>query len=54
MAILKPVHNIGFKVGVVDCDVFCVINSFEHNYGFEDKVKVFLNVGAKINSNVNC
>ena len=45
---IETVRNVGLRVGVVDCDVFCVMNSFEHNYGYEDKVKVFVNIGAKI------
>ncbi len=45
---IEAVRNVGLRVGVVDCDVFCVMNSYEHNYGFQDKIKIFLNIGAKI------
>jgi type IV pilus assembly protein PilM len=43
LALLK---SIKLKIGVVDCDVFALVNGFEHSYGSLDGVIVLADVGA--------
>lgn len=36
----------GLRIGVIDTDVFCLANSFEHNYEVKPEVVVHISVGA--------
>jgi type IV pilus assembly protein PilM len=42
------VKDIGMRVGVIDCETFCMTNMFDHNYQMADSVVVLLNIGASI------
>ncbi len=36
----------GLKVGVIDCDAFCLFNMYEFNYGIPENMVAQINVGA--------
>ncbi len=39
-------HRLKLKVGVTDCDVFCLTNMFDFNYPVADALTVSVNIGA--------
>ncbi len=39
-------HRQNLKVGVTDCDVFCLANMFDHNYPVADALTMAVNIGA--------
>jgi type IV pilus assembly protein PilM len=43
---LSILRSMDLKTGVVDCDVLCLANMFEHNYPVFDGLVVLTNVGA--------
>ncbi len=40
------VHKVSMKVGITDCDVFCLSNMFDYNYPIADALTMAVNVGA--------
>lgn len=43
---VQLVHELGMKVGVIDCDILCLNNIFEFNYPIADALAVAINIGA--------
>ena len=43
---VQLVHELGMKVGLIDCDTFCLANMFEHNYPLKDTLAAIVNIGA--------
>ncbi len=39
-------HRQGLKVGITDCDVFCLSNMFDYNYPVADALTMAVNIGA--------
>lgn len=39
-------HRLNLKVGITDCDVFCLTNMFDYNYPVADALTVAVNLGA--------
>ncbi len=39
-------HRLGLKIGITDCDVFCLTNMFDYNYPVADALTIAVNVGA--------
>jgi type IV pilus assembly protein PilM len=39
-------HRAGVKVGITDCDVFCLTNMFDYNYPVADALTMAVNIGA--------
>ncbi len=40
------VHKAGMKVGITDCDFFCLANMFDYNYPIADSLTMTINFGA--------
>ncbi|RYZ58364.1 MAG: type IV pilus assembly protein PilM [Proteobacteria bacterium] len=40
------IHRINMKVGITDCDFFCLANMFDFNYPIADALTMAINVGA--------
>ena len=45
-AYVELIHSLGLKVGVIDCDSFCISNMFEVNYGVTAGASLLINIGA--------
>jgi type IV pilus assembly protein PilM len=43
---VQMVHDLGMKVGVIDCDILSLANMFQFNYPIEDSLVVLVNIGA--------
>ena len=43
---VNTIHAANLKVGVIDCDAFCLFNMYEHNYGVPSHLVAQINVGA--------
>lgn len=43
---IELMHKVGLKVGITDCDVFCLANMFDYNYPVADALTMAVNVGA--------
>ena len=43
---IKIIRSVGLRVGVIDCDVFCLSNMFEYNYGVSNSLSALINVGS--------
>ena len=43
---VELMHRVGLKVGIIDCDVFCLANMFDYNYPVADALTMAINVGA--------
>jgi type IV pilus assembly protein PilM len=43
---VELIHRVGLKVGITDCDVFCLANMFDYNYPVADALTMAVNVGA--------
>ncbi|MFK7872510.1 MAG: type IV pilus assembly protein PilM [Oligoflexales bacterium] len=43
---VELLHRLDLKIGVIDCDSFCISNMFEANYGAQPGSIVLMNVGA--------
>lgn len=43
---VQLVHELGMKVGLIDCDILCLSNMFEFNYRIADALSVAVNIGA--------
>lgn len=39
-------HRLKLKVGITDCDVFCLTNMFDYNYPVADALTIAVNIGA--------
>ena len=44
--LMEIVHANKMKIGVVETDVFAMVNMFEHNYGSAETIMALINVGA--------
>ena len=42
------VHDLGMKVGLIDCDVLSIANMFDHGYPIANDVLILVNIGASI------
>ncbi|MBC7660505.1 MAG: type IV pilus assembly protein PilM [Chitinophagaceae bacterium] len=40
------IHRVGLKVGITDCDFFCLANMFDFNYPIADALTMAINIGA--------
>ncbi len=40
------IHKLDLKVGITDCDAFCLTNMFDFNYPIADALTVAINIGA--------
>lgn len=40
------IHKAGMKVGITDCDFFCLANMFDFNYPIADSLTMAVNIGA--------
>ncbi|RZA13888.1 MAG: type IV pilus assembly protein PilM [Proteobacteria bacterium] len=40
------IHKAGMKVGITDCDFFCLSNMFDFNYPIADSLTMAINLGA--------
>lgn len=40
------IHRAGLKVGITDCDFFCLANMFDFNYPIADSLTMAINLGA--------
>ncbi|MFW7380387.1 MAG: type IV pilus assembly protein PilM [Oligoflexus sp.] len=43
---VQVVHELGMKVGVIDCDSLCISNMFEFNYPIADALCAIVDIGA--------
>ncbi|MBP9706152.1 MAG: type IV pilus assembly protein PilM [Oligoflexales bacterium] len=43
---ISAIHDVGLKVGLIDCQVFSVYNAFEFTMGIFDSLIALINVGA--------
>jgi type IV pilus assembly protein PilM len=43
---IEAVRELGMRVGVIDSDVLCLANMFQHNYGEVQGLSAIVNVGA--------
>lgn len=43
---VQLMHELGLKVGVIDCDTFCLANMFQHNFEIQDELVAIVNIGA--------
>ncbi len=43
---INIIHRSKLKVGVIDCDAFCLANMFEYTYGLNEGLTVLANIGA--------
>jgi type IV pilus assembly protein PilM len=43
---VELIHSMTLKVGITDCDVFCMANMFDHNYPVADALTMAVNIGA--------
>lgn len=43
---IQVVRDLGMRVGVIDSDILCIANMFNHNYGEVEGLSAIVNVGA--------